>query len=108
MDALKSRRRFIKLTLLGSAALPMGAALTGSAFAAERLSEDDPTAQALHYVHDTNDVDGDAHPNHDTSQICGNCQLIQGDDGEDWRPCAVFPGKLVANEGWCSAWVPMS
>ncbi|MCC5853104.1 MAG: high-potential iron-sulfur protein, partial [Alkalimonas sp.] len=39
-------------------------------------------------------------------QYCHNCNLIQGEDA-DWRPCAIFPGKLVANEGWCAAWVKM-
>ncbi|WP_449357869.1 high-potential iron-sulfur protein [Alishewanella longhuensis] len=36
---------------------------------------------------------------------CANCNLIQGEDGQEWRPCAIFPGKLVASEGWCAAWV---
>ena len=26
-------------------------------------------------------------------------------DGAEWRPCSLFPGKSVAADGWCSAWV---
>jgi len=30
---------------------------------------------------------------------------IQGEDGAEWRPCAIFPGKVVAAKGYCSAWL---
>ncbi|MDP5191762.1 high-potential iron-sulfur protein [Rheinheimera baltica] len=30
--------------------------------------------------------------------------MLQGNAGEAWRPCGVFPGKLVNAEGWCAAW----
>jgi len=30
---------------------------------------------------------------------------VQGADGEQYRPCNIFPGKLVSANGWCSAWV---
>jgi hypothetical protein len=29
---------------------------------------------------------------------------LQGAAGSDYRPCAIFKGKLVAVAGWCSAW----
>ena len=32
--------------------------------------------------------------------------LIQGNDGDAWRPCQIFPGKAVAAAGWCSVWAP--
>jgi anaerobic selenocysteine-containing dehydrogenase len=105
MDATKSRRNFLKLTVLGGAAATLGVGFVGSAAANEPVSEDDPAAKALNYKHDTKAVDGSAFPNHTNEQLCSNCQLIQGADGEEWRPCAVFPGKLVAADGWCSAWV---
>ncbi|MEF1220553.1 high-potential iron-sulfur protein [Photobacterium damselae] len=38
--------------------------------------------------------------------MCANCALIQGKDGDEWRPCAIFPGKLVNANGWCSAYAP--
>jgi len=30
---------------------------------------------------------------------------VQGADGEQHRPCNIFPNKLVNADGWCSAWV---
>ena len=63
-------------------------------------------AVALKYVHDVAEVDP-ATPRFDPSQNCANCAQIQGDEGAEWRPCAIFPGKLVAAKGWCSVWVPM-
>jgi hypothetical protein len=29
---------------------------------------------------------------------------IKGDAKAEWRPCNIFPGKLVNNNGWCAAW----
>ena len=39
-------------------------------------------------------------------QNCANCALIAGNDGDEWRPCQIFPGKLVNAKGWCSVWAP--
>ncbi|MBT8100786.1 MAG: high-potential iron-sulfur protein, partial [Gammaproteobacteria bacterium] len=39
-------------------------------------------------------------------QTCANCALIQGNDGDEWRPCQIFPGKVVNANGWCSVWAP--
>ncbi|WP_187345556.1 high-potential iron-sulfur protein, partial [Photobacterium damselae] len=30
----------------------------------------------------------------------------QAKDGDEWRPCAIFPDKLVNANGWCSAYAP--
>lgn len=91
-----NRRNFFKI----SAGTLIGMTLGGVSlrtFAAEKIKLDDPLAAAMRYTHKS-EVEG---------QICGNCNLIQGEDGQEWRPCAIFPGKLVANEGWCAAWVKM-
>lgn len=104
-----TRRRFLGMAVAG-AVLPVGTGLfTAQAARAQdlpRLSEDDPAAQALGYVHDVADVDEARFPRYEPGQICGNCNLIEGEP-EEWRPCQIFPGRLVANEGWCSAWVPL-
>ena len=89
-----NRRDFLKLT--GSTVIGMtlgGVALR--AYAQEQLQADDPTAKALNYT-PSSTTDG---------AKCANCMYIQGKDGEQHRPCAIFPGKLVAAGGWCSAWV---
>lgn len=103
------RRRFLRLAGIGVAAVPLaGAALRSAPAAADqpRLSEDDPTAQALGYVHDAADVDRDRFPRFEEGQLCANCNLITGDKEAEWVGCGIFPGKLVNANGWCSAWVP--
>ncbi|WP_064604689.1 high-potential iron-sulfur protein [Photobacterium sp. J15] len=92
-----SRRKFLKLSLAGVIGMTMGGRdLLKPAHAADlpQLAEDDPQAAALKYVH--------ASPHSDKK--CSNCALLQGNEGDEWRPCAIFPGKVVAAEGWCSAW----
>jgi hypothetical protein len=71
----------------------------------EKLKEDDPTAAALGYKEKTADVDASKFASHNSDQICTGCSLYQGDD-PDWGACAIFPGKLVAGGGWCSAFAP--
>ena len=111
-DKTTTRRNFLRATMVGAAALPAAGALLQSRPAAagdmERLSEDDDAARALGYVHDVADVDTDRWSNYEEGQLCSNCQLIGGDADEQWRPCDIFPNKLVNNDGWCSAWVPKS
>lgn len=100
-----SRRNLFKLAGAGSLALLLPVALrVGSAFAQEQLDPEDAQAKALGYVHDTTTVDEGKWASHSTDQICANCQLVQGNDSE-WVGCAIFPGKLVNRDGWCSAWV---
>ncbi|HEX5787354.1 MAG TPA: high-potential iron-sulfur protein [Woeseiaceae bacterium] len=101
------RRTFIQLS---------AAAATGCLMASGRearaqgdlphLSPDDPMAQAMKYTHDASTVDASAKPNPAENQNCANCALIQGEDGAEWRPCQIFPGKLVNANGWCSVWAP--
>lgn len=37
-------------------------------------------------------------------QTCADCTQLQGVAGPAWRPCALFPDKAVAADGWCKAW----
>jgi hypothetical protein len=102
-----SRRTFIRSLAV---ALPAGAVvLRNDAHAADlpRLDPNDPTAKALVYVHDAADVDA-SNPlaaRFEAGQNCANCAQIQGEDGAEWRPCGIFPGKAVNAAGWCSVWV---
>lgn len=95
------RRVFFKQAII------VGTALTSLDAFAEmpKLEESDAQAVALGYKHDTKLVDAKKYPKHDPSaQACHNCQLFQGKPDDAWAGCAVFPGKQVANNGWCSAW----
>ncbi len=105
-----SRRNFLKSLAV---AVPAGSALlqVEVVHAADlpQLDPADPAAKALLYVHDVADVDK-SNPmaaRFEASQNCANCAQIQGEDGAEWRPCGIFPGKVVAANGWCSVWAPM-
>jgi len=99
-----SRRGFIKSAGAATTAVSIG--FGTSAFGAEdlpRVNEDDPMAKALNYVHDAKTVDAARRP---SDRYCNNCALYAGDADESWAKCSIFPGKVVAGQGWCSAWAP--
>ncbi len=106
-----SRRRFLAQVAL---AVPAGVALldvavVNTAFAQAALPKlelTDPSAKALLYVEDATKVDktNPMAARYTPDQTCANCSQIQGKDGDAYRPCAIFPGKLVASKGWCSVW----
>jgi hypothetical protein len=107
---MKTRREFLKAAAVGAAMVPAAGVAVRTASASvpdgmPRLELDDPAAAALGYVHDVADVDTARFPRFAEGQICSNCRLISGDADAEWRPCSIFPGKLVNNDGWCSAWV---
>ena len=62
-------------------------------------------AKALGYVHDASQVDKAKFANYVEGSTCANCQLYQGKPTDKQGACAIFPGKAVAADGWCSAWV---
>jgi len=100
----KQRRKLLKFAVTGIAAVPLGTLVAqGNAWGGElqQLSEEDPTAKALNYVHDVKDAPVDKHKE---GAYCKNCNLIQSQEGQ-WRPCSIFPGKSVNENGWCAAWV---
>ncbi len=100
-----SRRAFLRNAAVS---LPAGAFLMNSmASAADmpKLAVDDPTAMALGYVEDAASVDAGKYPMFKPGSNCANCMQIQGADGDAYRPCGIFPGKVVASAGWCTVWV---
>lgn len=102
-----SRRRFLHRVIAGVALIPLVHLGSRPAFAAEKVTEDEPTAQALKYVADIDAADiqrPDKAGTPGSEQYCHNCGLYQGE--EDWGPCTIFQNRLVAGTGWCSAWVP--
>jgi hypothetical protein len=91
-------------------ALALGAAATvlpGRRAAAAELPHVLPTdasAAALGYHESASTVDAKSNPTYQASQVCGNCAQLKGNDGDAWRPCTLFPGKLVSANGWCKVW----
>ena len=72
----------------------------------KRLDVKDPAAIALGYVEDVAHVDSKKYPEYVQGSNCENCLQLQGSPGNAYRPCGLFPGKLVAVNGWCKSWTP--
>jgi long-subunit fatty acid transport protein len=70
-----------------------------------KLDPKDPAAVALAYHEDSTKVDPKKYPMHKPNQFCNNCLQLQGKAGEEYRPCNLFPKKLVHQRGWCKVWV---
>lgn len=100
------RRKFIQLTAVAAAGCFIRPGQEARAQDLPKLEESDPMAQSLKYTHDASTVDAESRPNPAEDQTCLNCALLQGEEGEQWRPCQIFPGKLVNVDGWCSVWAP--
>lgn len=100
--AERGRRDFLGRALLGSLGVPL---LAEPALAlAPKLNPADPAAVAVGYVEKANTVDTKRFPAFKPGQNCANCSLIML-QYSPYRPCKIFPGKLVSANGWCSAWV---
>jgi hypothetical protein len=65
----------------------------------------DPTAVALSYYEDASHVDTSKFPTCKPGDICANCLQLTGPATGEWRPCNLFPGKLVNEKGWCKMYV---
>ena len=101
-----ARRQFIQLSAVAAAGCLVRPGNEASAQGMPKIEESDPIAKSLKYVHDASIVDPAQRANPAAEQDCANCALVQGADGDAWRPCQIFPGKLVNNAGWCSVWAP--
>lgn len=107
-----SRRRLLQtaVTIAPAAALAGCAGIgsqTSSAEPRERLLQpDDPIARTMAYYPDTRAVPADEPlaPDHSPSQKCGNCIHGRGPAGPGEIKCAIFSGRNVNEEGWCTLW----
>lgn len=101
----QARRRFLKLAVVGAATAPIAATLLPRlGFAADLPHVDaatDPTAKALHYTPDATTAKAD--PAYKPNADCANCTFYTGKAGDEYGPCALFPGKSVHSKGWCAS-----
>lgn len=105
-----TRRHVLKAGVTGVMAIPLAAVVGSRRAQAQnlelpKLAEDDASAVALGYVHDAGAVDKSANANFVAGSTCANCQLYTGAPDTEWGPCSIFPGKLVAADGWCRTWI---
>ena len=109
MNELISRRDALKGLALGAGTiLAVGASRARAADAGAGLPHVTPTdsvAVALAYHESAKAVEAAKFPNFKPGQECSNCLQLTGKAGDAWRPCNLFPGKLVNAGGWCKVYV---
>lgn len=101
-----SRRALLKrlsLTAGVGAAVPV---LPARAAEPARLAVNDPAALKVSYALEATLIDRKTNPSYVSGRTCENCALIQDRPGYSYRPCSLFPGKLVKISGWCTSWTP--
>ena len=103
-----ARRKFIQLSAVAAAGALIHPGREAVAADLPHLTEDDAMAKSMKYTHDASTVDPSSRTNPAADQKCANCALVQGNDGDAWRPCQIFPGKAVNANGWCSVWAQKS
>ena len=101
---MRTRRDVIKT--LGAAAGISATLRWRRAQAGEPLDVKDPAAIALGYVENVREIDAKKFPEYVQGSNCQNCLQLQGTAGNNYRPCSLFPGKLVSVSGWCKGWTP--
>ncbi len=100
-----SRRDALKCLATAAGTL---ATIEAAAAAADKphVTVDDPTAKALGYMEDATKADPVKNPPYKAGQDCANCLQSTGAAATDtWRPCNLFPNKLVNSKGWCKVYI---
>lgn len=101
MTNATTRRRTFLIAVAGASSAAMFAA---SARAQTAVAETDAQAQGVGYRADATKVDKAKFPKYAAGQLCSNCALYQGKPTDATAACPLFPGKVVAGKGWCSAY----
>ncbi len=104
------RREFLKFGLrAGGGAVALGAIPITLLAQGDKVSPDEPLAQAMGYVEVAADTDVEKYPKRageaGAQQFCYNCALYDGGEDDAFAPCSIFQNRLVAGPGWCNAWV---
>ena len=99
-----NRRSLIKNFLLGAGGAALLPARRANSAELPRLDVKDPAAVSQGYVEDAAQVDPKKYPTFVKGSACDNCLLLQGKEGDAYRPCDLFPGKSVSSKGWCRGW----
>jgi hypothetical protein len=110
-----SRRNMLKTlaigagTVMGISAIDLQAATAAAAkptpaaapTGPPHLDPNEAAAKALGYMPNAKLVDVKTNPMYKVGSNCSNCLQLQGKVGDAFRPCNLFPGKLVSAGGWC-------
>jgi High potential iron-sulfur protein len=104
LGAAVTRRTLVKNLSMAAVASVLLRPRQSQAAEPPHLDVKDPAAQKLGYVENASQVDLKKYPAYVKGSNCENCLLLQGTTGAHYRPCSLFPGKLVSVDGWCSGW----
>jgi hypothetical protein len=99
-----TRRALVKNLSMAAAATALLPPRNSQAAEQPHLDVKDPGAVKVGYVENASQVDVKKYPTYSKGSNCENCLLLQGANGAHYRPCSLFPGKLVSIDGWCSGW----
>lgn len=104
-DHKLTRRSFLTQAAVAIPTAAVFGNAVAQAPAVPHLNPDEPAAKALVYNTDATKVDtkNPLAARYKAGQTCSNCVQVNAPSG-DWRPCKIFPGKLVSAKGWCSVW----
>lgn len=102
--AAVTRRALLKNLSMAAAAGVLLAPRQSQAAEPPHLDVKDSAAMKLGYVENASQVDVKKYPAYVKGSNCENCLLLQGAAGAHYRPCNLFPDKLVSASGWCSGW----
>lgn len=100
--AATTRRTVVKNLAFAAGAVALSYQATNAA--EPRLEVKDPAAMARGYVEHADQINVEKYPSYVKGSTCENCLLLQGSSGANYRPCSLFPGKVVSVDGWCSGW----
>jgi hypothetical protein len=104
LAAAVTRRSLVKNLGIAAAVTALLPPRQSQAAEPPHLDVKDPAAIAVGYVENASQVDLKKYPAYIKGSTCENCLLLQGTTGSHYRPCNLFPGKVVAASGWCSGW----
>jgi High potential iron-sulfur protein len=104
-ESISRRDALLKIAGLAAGSGAVCAAAAAAAAEPPHLTTTDPTAVALGYHESAGTVDPKKFTTYQPGQSCSTCLQLQGNAGDPWRPCNLFPGKLVNAGGWCRVWV---
>jgi hypothetical protein len=99
-----TRRSLVKNLGIAAAVTALLPSRQSQAAEPAHLDVKDPAAIAVGYVENASQVDLKKYPAYIKGSTCENCLLLQGTTSSHYRPCNLFPGKVVAASGWCSGW----
>lgn len=99
-----TRRRLMGMVLTGVATSSLLRLAPAEAADLPHLSPTDPTASAMQYIEDVAKIDAKKSPAFKAGSKCANCTQYTG-PATGFGPCNIFPGKDVAADGWCAAYM---